>query len=136
MYERMLDKQTVPTIQEMIDYCGENSELFSELNEWLTKVYSTEQQVAFPYGNRYGWGIAHRKKKKLLCNIFAEKNAFTVMLRLTNKQYESVYGRLQDYTKEYIDNKYPCSDGGWIHYRITHKEHLDDIKLLLSVKCA
>lgn len=96
----------------------------------------TEQQVTFPYGNKYGWGIAHRKKKKLLCNVFAEKNAFTVMLRLTDKQYESVYERLQDYTKEYIDNKHPCSDGGWIHYRITHKEHFDDIKLLLSMKCA
>ncbi|MCX4316864.1 MAG: hypothetical protein OSJ52_09555 [Lachnospiraceae bacterium] len=31
-------------------------------------------------------------KKKLLCNIFAEAGAFTVMMRLTDAQYETVYG--------------------------------------------
>lgn len=29
---------------------------------------STEQKVVFPYGNKYGWGIGHYKKKKLMCN--------------------------------------------------------------------
>jgi len=29
-------------------------------------------------GNKYGWGIGHYKKKKFMCNIFAEAGAFTV----------------------------------------------------------
>lgn len=33
-----------------------------------------------------------------------------------------------------IDAKYPCGSGGWIHYRITNKEHLDDIMKLLELK--
>ena len=49
---------------------------------------------------------------------------------------KSNYDKLQKYTQEHIDNKYPCSDGGWIHYRVTCKEHFDDIKILLSVKCS
>ena len=90
MYERMLNKQETPTIEEMIKFCGENSERFSLLNEWLTSAFNTEQKVVFPYGNKYGWGVAHKKKNKL---------------------------------------------SGWIHYRVTSKEHFDDIKILLSVKC-
>lgn len=136
MYERMLNKQETPTIEEMTKFCGENSERFSLLNEWLTSAYNTEQKVVFPYGNKYGWGIAHKKKKKFICNVFAEDNAFTVMMRLSDKQYETIYDQLQKYAQEYIDNKYPCSDGGWIHYRVTSKEHLDDIKTLLSIKCS
>lgn len=58
------------------------------------------------------------------------------MMRLTNKQFEMVYECLKKYTQEYIDNKYPCNDGGWIHYRITCKEHFEDIQKLLDVKCS
>ena len=53
------------------DYCGENGERFILLNQWLGKTFETEQQIVFPYGNQYGWGVAHRKKRKLLCNVFA-----------------------------------------------------------------
>lgn len=136
MYERMLNKQVRPTIGEMAEFCGENAERFSSLNEWLTSVFYTEQKVVFPYGNQYGWGISHKKKNKLICNVFAEDGAFTVMMRLSDKQYSSVYGQLQKYTQGYIDNRYPCGDGGWIHYRVMCKEHFDDIKTLLSVKCS
>ena len=129
MYERMLNKQVVPTVEEMTEYCSVNAERFSMLNDWLTDVFHTEQKLVFPYGNQYGWGIGHYKKKKLLCNIF------TVMLRLTNEQYETVYSELKKYTQEYIDNKYPCGDGGWIHYRVVCQEHYEDIRKLLEVKC-
>lgn len=87
MYERMLNKQIVPTIQEMTKYCAENAERFSMINGWLTTTFATEQKVVFPYGNKYGWGIGHYKKKKLMCNVFAEAGAFTVMMRLTNVQF-------------------------------------------------
>lgn len=136
MYERMLNKQETPTIEEMTNLCGENSERFTLLNEWLSSSFNTEQKVVFPYGNNYGWGIAHKKKNKLMCNIFAENNSFTVMMRLSNKQYDTVYDKLRKYTQEYIDNKYPCGDGGWIHYRVTCNEHFNDIKTLLAVKCS
>lgn len=136
MYDRMLNKKIVPTIEEMTAYCGENAELFSAINTWLSDTFQTEQKVVFPYGNQYGWGIAHRIKNKLICNVFAEENAFTVMMRLSNKQYESVYEQLRGDTKECIDHKYPCSDGGWIHYRVLGKGHFHDIQKLLSVKCS
>ena len=135
MYERMLDKQTVPTAAEMRDYCGESGELFTMLNEWLAECCGTDQKIVFPYGNHYGWGISHRKKAKLICNVFAEKDAFTVMVRLADRQFGSVYAQVQPYTKEYIDNKYPCGDGGWIHYRVTCRQHFEDIQKLLTVRC-
>lgn len=61
MYERMLNKQAIPTIEEMTKSCGENSERFSLLNEWLTSTFNTEQKIVFPYGKKYGWGVAHKQ---------------------------------------------------------------------------
>lgn len=131
----MLNKDVIPATEEMARYCGENSERFSALNEWLVSGFGTEQKTVFPYGNGYGWGISHKKKGKLICNVFPEENAFTVMVRLSDKQYGAVYEGLMKYSRECIDNKYPCGDGGWIHYRVTSEEHLKDIETLLSVKC-
>lgn len=135
MYERMLNKQAIPTVAEMAAYCAENADRFSTINDWLTTTFRTEQKVVFPYGNKYGWGIGHYKKKKLMCNIFAENGAFTIMMRLTNKQYEAIFDSLTKYTREYIDNKYPCGDGGWIHYRVVNQENFDEITKLLEMKC-
>lgn len=47
-----------------------------------------------------------------MCNIFAEAGAFTVMIRLTNTKYETIYSDMKKYTQESIDNKYPCEHGG------------------------
>ncbi|WP_394922001.1 DUF3788 domain-containing protein [uncultured Robinsoniella sp.] len=136
MYERLLNKQEMPTITEMTAYCGKNAALFRNLNEWLSDTYDTKQKITFPYGKHYGWGISHRKKEKLICNIFAECEAFTVMIRLSDKQFGTIYDNLQKFTQEYIDDKYPCGDGGWIQYRVTSQEHFHDIQTILSVKCS
>lgn len=135
MYERMLNKQEEPTQAQMTAYCGTCAELFVCLNEWLSSTYGTIQVVTFPYGNQYGWGIAHRKNKKLICHVFAEENAFTVMMRLSDKQFNSIYDKVQANTQEQIDHKYPCGNGGWLHYRVTCKEQFDDIQTLLTIKC-
>lgn len=136
MYERMLDKQVEPTREEMYNYCGETSKLFVLLNEWLTETYHTKQRIVFPYGKHYGWGIAHRVKEKMFCTLFPEKESFTVMLRLSHQQFESVYDKVDKDTPNDIVHKYPCGDGGWIHYRILCQKNYEDIKMLLMVKGA
>lgn len=135
MYERMLNKKEVPAIADMEAYCGENAGRFTLFNNWLSETYGTSRQIAFPYGNYYGWGIAHRIKQKLICNVFAEAGAFTVMIRLSNQQYESVYDCLQKHTQSQIDNKYSCGDGGWIQYRVLEEGDLEEIKKIASAKC-
>ena len=96
MYERMLNKQEQPQYNEMCMHCKECGELFAGLNTWLMETFATHQDITFPYGNHYGWGIAHRKRNKLMCNVFPEAGAFTVMLRLSDTQFASVYEQLQD----------------------------------------
>lgn len=134
MYERMLNKAVEPSLTELIDYCGACRELIFELNDYLQNTYGTEISIKFPFGNKYGWGIKHALGKAHICYIFAEKDALCVMLRLTNAQFLSVRDSLLPYTQEFIDHRYPCSDGGYIHYRVLDCSHLADIKTLLDLK--
>ena len=135
MYERMLNKQEVPTYETLCDYCGHTSLLFHALHSFLSDTFQTTQEIRFPYGKAYGWGVSHRKGKKLICDVFAEADSFTVMLRLTNEQFKHAYEAVQASTRTLIDNKYPCGGGGWIHYRILTEADLKDVELLLTMKC-
>ena len=134
MYERLLDKGKAPTIEEMADYCGENRESFSSLNAFLAASFATDQKIVFPYGNKYGWGIEHRKKGKLICNVFPEKDAFTVMIRLTNSQFSALYEGMMPYSRGIIDKKYECGDGGWIQFRVTCAQQRDEIEKIVKAK--
>lgn len=57
------------------------------------------------------------------------------LVRLTSEYKEQLFEMLTEWKND-IDNKYPCGDGGWIHYRVSSEEHFDNIKTLLSVKCS
>lgn len=134
MYERMLDKQEEPTLENMYAYCGACAPLFMEINAFAAETLGTEQSIRFPYGNKYGWCVAHRVKSKLICNIFAERDAFTVMLRLSDKQFHAVYEKVGSDMQRKIDERYPCGDGGWLHVRVTNQAALQDVKELLRQK--
>lgn len=134
MYERMLDKKHEPTYEEFISHLGITKALFEQLDSYLSLDLETEKQLRFPYGNKYGWGMKYFIKRRHICDIFAEKDAFSVMLRLTNKQFLDVRSGVSEYTKQFIDNKYPCGDGGWIHYRVLSPENLQDIIVMLRLK--
>lgn len=68
--------------------------MYTALRSFMENQPDVQMEIRFPYGNKYGWSIAYRKKKKLICDVFAEDNAFTVMLRLSGKQFASVYDEL------------------------------------------
>lgn len=96
MYERILNKQETPSIEDMTAYCGGTAEWFTLLNEWLSNTYETAEKIVFPYGNNYGWGIAHRVRSKLICNIFPEDGAFTVMIRLSDNSFHLYMNRCRN----------------------------------------
>lgn len=61
--------------------------------------------------------------------------------RMLNKQVAPSFEDMAAYCGENAElftllNEWLCGDGGWIHYRVTCKEHFDDIKKLLAVKCS
>ena len=135
MFERMLDKSRTPSEEEMAEFCEGMAPCFTELNRRLKDDFGTQAKTVFPYGNKYGWGVGHYIKGRLVCNVFPESGAFTVMIRLNSRQCDSVYEKTGDRMRGYLDNKFPCSDGGWIHYRVSDAAHTEDIMTAIGEKC-
>lgn len=134
MYERMLDKLHRPAGEEFFAYCGGCRGLAEKADDYLLSECGCESLLRFPYGNSYGWSIKYFIKSRHICDLFAEKDAFTVMLRLSDAQFAKCYADLSDHAKELIDGKYPCGEGGWIHYRVLTEQQFNDIKMLLQLK--
>lgn len=91
MYERMLDKHTVPNvenIEEMLGFCGKR--LLRCFEQQLRAHYDLVSELKFPFGNNYGWGYKYSHKKQHLCYVFFESGAFTVMTQVGDKKVDDM----------------------------------------------
>ena len=139
MYERMLNKQSVPTESEINEYIGSAAvENMKSIKETLEKIFEITMELKFPFGNNYGWGYKVSNKSKHLFYILFEKNAIVIMFQISKIKTEkeiAKYNNLSEEGKEYWKNRYPCGEnGGWIQYRITNKKQLKDIGIFLSIR--
>ena len=134
MYERLLEKNLSPGLDDLIAYSGESGVLWHALDAYLQSNFPIKRQIRFPYGNSYGWSCKYSIKSKHLCDAFAESGAFSLHFRITDACLDAVYESLSDYAKEICDHKYPCSGGGWLTYRVLSQAQLDDAVILLAAK--
>ena len=139
MYERMLNKETQPEIQEIRQYIGDKSWALVERFEELMKVrYDLNRELRFPFGNSYGWGYKYSHKTKHLCYLFFEKDAITVMTQVGDKEVpklNAILPTLPETAQTLWKKRYPCgNDGGWINYRIFAAEDLEAVIRFIEVK--
>ena len=134
MYERMLNKQEVPTFDDLIRHSGESGALWLALDKYLTDELSAARQIRFPYGNKYGWSAKYSVKSKHICDVFAESGAFTALFQISDNAVDTIYDELGTCAKEVWADKSPCATGGWIQFRILNEEQLLDLKKIIHAK--
>jgi hypothetical protein len=66
--------------------------------------------------------------------MIGERNAFTVVMRLTDDQIEAAYNEVLPYTQECLNKYHKTSNGGWVQCRVLNIEHLDDVKKVLKIR--
>lgn len=138
MYERMLDKNKAPTENEIREYIGKNAnDNLKTILTGLNKQFDCDFELKFPFGNNYGWGYKVSIKKKHLMYLFFEKDSLNMMIKLNEPGKEDEINLLKGLSikgRNDWDNKYPCGNGGWVHYRIEKKEDLKDVGVFLSLR--
>lgn len=136
--ERLLDKNKMPESDEIRAFLGkEASERLAKLEEFLNKSYDIRRELKFPFGDSYGWGYKYSHKSKMLCYVFFEKGGFTVTISIGKNEITGlckIIDVLLPKTRELWENRYPCGDGGWIHYRAENDGELMDIEKLIRLK--
>ena len=139
MYERLLNKSVMPDEATIREHIGEEShKRLVALESRLHGAYQLSRELKFPFGNNYGWGYKFSHKSSHLCYAFFEKDAFTVMLQIGDKQVsilESQLSVLLQKTQDLWENRYPCGEhGGWVHYRVLSDDELTDVVKLLTIR--
>ncbi|MCL2563660.1 MAG: DUF3788 domain-containing protein [Oscillospiraceae bacterium] len=134
MYERMLNKQEVPTFDDLIRCSGASGDLWLALDEHMTTAYNAAKQIRFPYGKDYGWSAKYSVKSKHICDIFAENGACTALFQVSTKAMETVLDELGTYAKQVWADKSPCASGGWIEFRALDEAQMQDLKKIIHAK--
>jgi hypothetical protein len=137
MYERMLNKNIIPSENDIKEHIGKKSfENIELIKSGLRKIFNINFELKFPFGNNYGWGYKFSDGKRHLFYLFFEKNSITIMLQINGIKTEiENYNKLSEEGKNYWINRYPCGEnGGWIHYRIINKKQLKDIEIFLTIR--
>ncbi len=139
MNERLLDKGVVPDEVTIREHLGEEScKRLADLENHLYEFYQLTRVLRFPFGNNYGWGYKYSHKSSHLCYAFFEKDSFTVMIQIGDKQVpllESQLSSLLQKTQDLWENRYPCGErGGWIHYKVLTDDEMTDVIKLLAIR--
>lgn len=133
-----MDKSKEPAASEIDNLLGkEAAERLTKLEAFLQDSYDLVRELKFPFGNNYGWGYKYSHKGKLLCYVFFEKNSFTTTITIGKQELKKLYdnlGSMLPKTQELWKNRYPCGDGGWMHYRVENDNEIEDIIKLICIK--
>ena len=132
MYERLKNKNEVPTIEECIAHIETCKELFETVDTFLLDEIKSLRKIGFSAHDRC-WGMGYHVKRKFICSIYFEKDAFMVVTRLNEDDIKKMYDNVSVYAKESIDNS-PFRHRGWIEYRVLNTSHLEDAKIILHVR--
>lgn len=132
MYERLLSKNETPTIEELLVYMGKAKELFDCIDAFLINEINSAKMIKFDAHSRC-WKMSYHIKRKYICDIITESDAFTIITRLTEESIRNVYDGLLPYAKECIDHS-PYRHRGWVEYRVLSALHLEDIKTMLQLR--
>jgi len=130
----MLNKQEVPTFDDLIRYSGESGPLWLALDKYMEDNFQASRQIRFPYGNKYGWSTKYSIKSKHICDVFAENGGFAALFQISDKAVATIYDELGAYAKEVWADKSPCASGGWIEFRVLNEEQLLDLKKIIHAK--
>ncbi|MGC8832254.1 MAG: DUF3788 domain-containing protein [Thermoproteota archaeon] len=138
MYERMLNRDVEPSLADMRRAIGvKGTRLLAGLDGFLRSHYDVKSEIRFPFGSGYGWGIKYSHRSKHLCYVFPEKDAFTVTIQIGRNELPRLNMGLSGFsrkTKRLWENRYPCGEGGWVHYRVLSKQDLKDVEELIKIK--
>ena len=138
MGERLLDQAAKPTPETIAQLLGAGAfERLKRLECSLRSNYDLSVSLEFPFGNSYGWGYKYSHKAQMLCYAFFERDSFTVTVSLGKAalpRLNAVLASLLPKTQKLWEERYPCGEGGWVHYPVGSDGELDDVLTLIRCR--
>lgn len=141
MHERMMDKTSQPSDEEMLSWIGQPiSGEWNALRQFLTDTYGI-LPVFNSGGKRYGWNLQYRTGGRPLCEMYPEHGSFTALVILGKVELDQAMERIESFTpivRQALADSPRYHDGCWMYLRVsdpvTCHQDVKDIEELILIK--
>jgi hypothetical protein len=141
MHERMTDKTTQPSDEDMIEAIGQPlAEAWTSLRRFLVETYNIIP-VFDSGGKKYGWNLKYRIGGRPLCEMYPERGSFTTLVILGKAEMELALERLESFgqtIQRALVETPRFHDGCWMYIRVsdasTCQQDIQDIEQLILIK--
>ena len=141
MYERMTDKTTQPTDEDMLTVIGQPlADAWNDLRRFLVETYAITP-IFNSGGQKYGWNLQHRVGGRPLCEMYPEHGSFTALVILGKAELEQALLKLDTFgatVQRALVESPRLHDGCWMYIRVadplTCQQDVADIAQLILIK--
>jgi len=141
MHERMMDKTTQPTDEDMVNWIGQPTATeWIDLRQFLTETYDIDPTFNSG-GKRYGWNLQYRIGGRPLCEMYPEQGSFTTLVILGKVELDKAMNRIETFApivQKALAETPRYHDGCWMYIRVsdpvTCHQDVQDIKELILIK--
>jgi hypothetical protein len=141
MHERMMDKTTQPSDEDMINWIGQPiAEEWIALRRFLAETYRIGP-ILNSGGKRYGWNLQYRLGGRPLCEMYPEHGSFTALVILGRVELEQAMERIGTFgsiVQQGLTEAPRYHDGCWMYIRasdpLTCHRDVQDIEELILIK--
>ncbi len=141
MHERMMDKSTQPSEQDMANWIGQPiAEEWIALQHFLAETYEITP-IFNAGGKRYGWNLQYRLGGRPLCEMYPEHGSFTALVILGQAELAQAMDRIEIFgsiIRQAVAESPRYHDGCWMYIRVSdaltcHRD-VQDIEELILIK--
>jgi hypothetical protein len=141
MNERMMDKTTQPSDEDMVSWIRQPiAEQWIALRRFLAGTYDIEP-IFNSGGKRYGWNLQYRKGGRPLCEMYPEHGSFTALVILGKAELDQAMNRIELFgplVRQALVETPRYHDGCWMYIRVsdhlTCHQDVQDIEELILIK--
>ena len=133
-----MDQAARPTPEIIAQLLGTDALMrLKRLEASLRLDYDLSVSLEFPFGSTYGWGYKYSHRAQMLCYAFFERDSFTVTVSLGKAalpRLNAALASLLPKTQKLWEERYPCGEGGWVHYPVGSDGELEDVLTLIRCR--
>lgn len=141
MHERMMDKSTQPSDEDMVNWIGQPiAEEWIALRRFLTETYDI-LPIFNSGGKKYGWNLQYRVGGRPLCEMYPEHGSFTALVIFGKVELGRAMDRRETFgstVQRVLDESPRYHDGCWMYIRVadarTCQQDIRDIEELILIK--
>jgi len=132
-----MDKEQVPTNDDLKEVLGEKYELWMEIRDRVLHLYPEgDESWNFP-GKKYGWSFRIRDKKRAIIYLLPRDHAFMAAFVFGGKATEAIMGsEVSQQIKSDLKAAKVYAEGRGIRIPVRDHSSLNDIYQLIEIKLA